>query len=483
MMQELLQRLKDESIRSDFLNQRNGACPVNKAELEFIEKFAQHVIPTRPEFSNEPSFFGSAKTSADHFSFVIDGRNRQFMDTGFTYEKARDLFNRIQSCGYWEKDVKIVEEIEESRAENDTPTDDFECKEERSDDVGDKSRPVSAPAPTQVPTPIFNGNVGMMPVQQQQQRLPHVHAPMARIPQQQPAPPSAASNVPLKTTVTAVENAYFNQMKYSQPQGQLLSNGLPIQQPPPQTEFAANFSFLQESELDTPAAPGSQQQKMPVNVIQTINQPKHSPVQHQQVSSSMTSQTYKSANFNPQSPMAYPPGLKVQQQPAPHIPVNYQASSQQQQHQQLNQPSTVSSSQVPSSQRPVNGGNQNPSFGGQSQTPPINQQQPTSRPAYPTMVPKAQYQQTQNLSNAKPTEQKPVADGSGDSLNTGESRNAPLEKEDYQQQPQIDTWTNETAAQSAGNFPSTRSSGSFNRNNRSSGGGGGGGGAKYNNYR
>ena len=43
MIEDLLKRLKVDSIRSDFLNQRNGACPVDSSELEFIDKFAQHV--------------------------------------------------------------------------------------------------------------------------------------------------------------------------------------------------------------------------------------------------------------------------------------------------------------------------------------------------------------------------------------------------------------------------------------------------------
>lgn len=533
MIQELLQRLKEDVIRSDFLNQRNGACSVNKVEMEFIDQFAQHVVPTRPKFSNEQSFSSSAKFSADHFSFLIDGRTRQFMDTGFTYEKAKELFNRIQSCGYWEKDVKFVEVVEDNRAENDTPnTDDFESKEEKSEEGGDKALSMSAPAPAQVPTPTFNGNVNQPVQEQHQQQHPQQHQrPMPRVPhhQQQQQRGSSKGQQNVKTTVTsvtAVENAYFNNMKYSQQQGQLVNNGLPVT--PSQNDFGTNFSFLQESELESPAAPGSHQ-KMPVHVIQTINQPKHSPVQHQQmqqqqVQPSMTTQNFKNANFHPQSPIAgqmYPPGLKVQHS---HIPVNYQQSPQ-----QLNQQTAVTSSQVPNNMIPKQQQQQQPSvnvnqasgYGNSSQTPPIQQQQ-ASRTAYPPMVPKAQYQQQKQLPNnnsqnlQKPMEQKSAvshkADGANDNLKSsdGTGRNVQMQekekqREDYQQQPQIDTWTNETAAQSGGNsnFPSRPSGGSFNRNNRAAGdratgdraagdrasgdrattGGNGNGGTKYNNYR
>lgn len=494
MIQELLQRLKEETVRSDFLNSRNKACRVDTAEMDFIDTFAQQMVPSRPRFSNEQSFSSSAKTSAEHFSNLIDGRNRQFMETGFTYEKAKELFNRIQSCGYWEKDVKFVEAIavEDNRAENDTPiSEDLESKDGKSES-GEKAIPVSAPPGAQVPTPAFNGSQSQSMIQQPQPQLQQ--GPMARGPRQQHQQASLpAQNAPLnlKTTLSAVENSYFNQVKFSQPQGQLAGNGLPIT--PSQNDFATNFSFLQESLLDS--SPSGSQQKTPVNVIQTASQPKNSPVQHQQMQ--QVQQPYNNANFHPQSPIAgqmYPPGLKVQQalqNSVSHIPVHYQASPQQ----QLNQQSAVPSSQVPPKmipkQQPVNG-SQVAAYGVPSQTPPIQQQhvQPTSRPAYPTMAPKAQFPQqlhnNANHQNVKPTEPKQQGaskkhEGSGDVTTNDVGRVQEKEKlqEDYQQQPQIDTWSNETAAQSGGSTNySSRSSGGFSRNNRSSGGG-----AKFNNYR
>jgi hypothetical protein len=463
MIQDLLQRLKVDTIRLDFLNQRNGACPINKAEMEFIEKFAQQVVPVRPNFSNEPSFASGAKASAEVFSFLIDERHREFQDTGYTFEKGKELFNRIQSCGYWEKDMKFV--AEESREVNDSPdTDYLEGKEEHSEETGVKI--LAAPAPTQVPTPTFNGNINnTMPVQQQMQQM---HLQKNRNTQQQA---TALSTIPanaqnMKTTVTAVENAYFNQIKYSHTQpstGQVMNNNNTMPIPATnQNDFGTNFSFLQDSELDSPAgAHGSQQQhKMPVNVIQ----PKH----QQQVP-----QQFNNANFHPQSPIAaaatvaagqaYPPGLKVQQMQntVSHIPGNYQASPQ-----QLNQQSAVPKTQVPShmipkQQQPSSSinGNQIPGYG--TQTPPTTQR-PAASAAYPTMVPSAQYQ-------VQPVDPK--------------NDEKEKQREEYQEQPQIDTWTNETAAQTGGNGSySTRSSGGgYNRNtNRSSTTAGG---AKFNNYR
>lgn len=450
MIQDLLQRLKDDAVRRDFLSGRKGACKIDKADLEFIDKFTKNVTPVRPEFSNESPFLNSAKTSAEQWSFLIDGRsNRQFADTSLTYEKGKELFNRIQSCGYWEKDVKVVEVTEESRAQNDTPsTEDLETKDEKPGSSDDKTMPVSAPTAAQVPTPTFNDNMNM----QHQQSLHH--APMARHPN--PVPSNGSANV------KAVEGTYYNQAKYSQ---QPMGNGMPVS-----NEFVAapNFQFLQDSELDSPAAPGSQQ-KMPINVMQTVNQAKHSPVQP-----SIPTQVYKNPGFYAQSPIAagqmFPPGLKVQQlqNTVPHIPVNYQPSPQQHS-QQAAAITQVPTNMIPK-QAPVNG---NPAGGylAQSQTPPVQQQmQSSSRPAYhPAMVATTQqYQQSpnnaqnlQNLMETKPTAT-PKAETEVKANEEGRRGHEKKEKrENYQQEPRIDTWTNETATQST-----NRGS---NRNNRSSG--------------
>jgi hypothetical protein len=243
MIQDLLQRLRVENIRSDFLHQRNGACPINKAEMDFIDKLAKQVLPIRPSFSNELSFANSSKASAEIFSFLIDERNREFQDTGITFEKGKELFQRIQNCGYWEKDVKVVEEVANNGNSND-----LEAKSE----VEAKS---AAPVPAQVPIPAFNGNV--MTVQQMQNN---------RHPQQAPMLPNAPQNAPnMKTTVTAVENAYFNQIKYSQQQG-----------PPTTTnDYGSNFSFLQDSAEDasdpakaptTFATAAVQERRLPLSV-------------------------------------------------------------------------------------------------------------------------------------------------------------------------------------------------------------------------
>lgn len=484
MIQDLLQRLKDVNVRNDFLNERNGACLVSPNEMNFIDEFAQKVVPQRPSMTSEQTFDNTAKVSAEYFCFVVDGRTKEFLETGLTYEKGRELFNRIQSCGYWEKDVKVVEQeaaplhVDEiSRADTGTPnsedmivtretlpTDDrIPCVVVHQQRVAHQQMlPVNPPAPNQVPTPSFNGNFNKhhrMAMEQQQQQ-----ASMARI----PAPMN------MKTTVTAVESQYFNQMKLSQQQHQTIGNVLPAVVPPP-SEFSSSFSFLQDSELEVQQKPqkkqhGSQsqppKQQKTVNVVQQNTQQ-----QQQQVNTAPIP-----SNFSP-SQMYPPPGLKVQ---PTHIPVNFQKQQ---------------STQVPPHMIPASIEQQQ------------KQHQPTTRPAYPpALVPtqvqtftnvksiEQQLHQQQQLQQQQQHHQQPVKakhDGPVDGIEGMTAHHDVIEKsshskdhDDFQQQPQIGTWTNETATQAGngnghtGNIAFPARSGGFSRSHRSSGGE-----KKFNNYR
>jgi len=499
MIQDLMARLKDESIRKDFLKGQNGACQVDAAEMEVLEKFARSVVTVRPSFSNEPNFSQSAKSAADFLSSTIDGRNRQFMETGFAYDKIKELLNRIQSCGYWERDVKIVvEKAPEPVAPK--QQEDSESADEKFDEPKNSKSVPSAPAPTQVPAPIFNG------APQQQQRGGRQTAQQ----QQQPPP------VP---TVSAVEHEYFNQIKYSQPQGPSAinnnnnNNGPTLTNPLQEVISSANFSFLQDSELDSPSnvvqLSGSQQQQQKLSSqkhIQRQNQP--SPQQQQQ----QQQQTYTNQNFHQQA--AFPPGLSLPQQQQQQmqntvpIPVNYQSNSATQVPTHMIPPQVISA-----------GGNQQisggyPVSGGLNQ----QQQQQQQQRSYQSMIPAGQFQQQQqqplhqqqqqaannmhnntNLQNVKHTEQQKSSTSVSQKPDVGlknvaaaeQPRHSPLvqekekSREDWQnqQQPQIDTWTNETATgkssspHSGGNSNnySSRSSGGFNRSGGNKYGGGGGG--------
>ncbi|KAL7018443.1 hypothetical protein ACKWTF_010757 [Chironomus riparius] len=541
IIQDILRQLKNEEIRSDFLNAQNGACLVEASEMDVLELFSKHTIPVHPMYSNEPSFVNSAKTAADLLSFVVDGRNRQFLETGFTFDKMKEIFTRIQTCGYFETDIKIVE-IEERPPESATPQSntDLDSKDENAiiEDVileqpainapsipSTSSSPSNAaanimpqaPLPTQVPNPtqLFNGGNNVQGINV----MPVMHAPIQVIPQP----------LPMKTTVTAVENAFYNQMKYSQPQqlnqqpqGPMINNNInananntnninnnnnnninnngnsnnEMQVVPPNRyieDFASSsISFLQDSLVEQIQS-GSQspQQKIPPNML---NQPpKHSNIQQQQQQQVISTQTYSSQTYNPPQQSApvqpqtthnFPPGLKLQQQQqqgnASNIPVSY---SQQHQPSSQTQQAPINSipHQVPAPQK-------------QQQHLMSKESTPQEAPHFQNIVAgSVQYQQQMptNIQNLQDVEQKalnahqPNVDVPSDkpTSETPDRKMHAVDKENNrsnewnpvnnQQQPQIDTWTND-------NSGGTNAGSGYNRFTRNRGAGGG---PKYNNYR
>jgi hypothetical protein len=519
IIQDLLRQFMDECVRNDFLNAENGACRVDENEMNLLELFSKCTIPVRPQFSNEPSFFNSAKASADHLSLVVDGKTRQFLDSGFSYEKIKDLFNRIQNCGYFEKNIQVVElsemqqqeqeqqqqqqlqqEAQERPAESDTPaSDDVECKDDKNDEMMTNSpnntsshHLPSAPLPTQVPNPLFNGGNGMM---QGIPSMPHnVAAPIQMIPnpqqQQQHQQQQSQNPVQMKTTVTAVENAFFNQMKYSQPQaGPIRTNEMMV---PPNRyveDFAtSSISFLQDSLVEQ-----QQQQAKLVNSSVNPSQQQQQQQQQQPTNQGITTQTFTNPNYPSHQPHHFPPGLKLQG--TQNIPVNFTQQSavavaSQAQQQAVAQNIIAKQSAVVVGATAAVVSQQQHSFPNMGSSPiQYLQQQPQ-----PTKLQNLQEVVEQKVppSNVIHPSQH-VGDLRGD--NGTPDRKMQLDKDtnnrttnnnnntnnewNNQQQPQIDTWNNDTAtAASSGNSQTGNSNYSrFNRNR------GSGTGPKYNNYR
>lgn len=520
-------------MQNDFLSGRNGACKVSVTELEFLNKFGKLMNPVRPAFSNETTFSNSVKSVAEHLCNVADGRPRPFADSKFTYDQIKDLLFKIQSCGYFEKNIKFVAEEKPIECEVVVAVDEQESENDDSEGkVEDLKDMVQAPAPSQIPAPTFAVTLPVVqsapiPVVQPQQMQPQ---------QQQNQSTGIASNNKNQppTTVRAVERAYFvhNQMKYVQqspPQQQQQHHQVPImpvqqQQQHPNKPLATNnpihdvissgnFFFLQDSELDTPAeVPLAKQQgnivSLPSTVVQTPQQqpPQTQHQQQQQPQSTISTQTFTNQNYHQQqqqhqqhqqqprdnvvhSIQIYaPPGLNLQPQGVPqqqqqhqqtaHIP-NYQSTQQHSTNQ-----SQASSQIIPNQQQKQ----QIAGFATVQSS--VNPQQP--RP-YPPILPPAHFQhmqQQQKTAQPLPNEQQTVQKLDTESLQSqpildSQTRSPSMQEQEkkrddwsaqQQQPPQIDTWTNETAngaPSTNSNYNSTRPSSGYNRSsgNRTSGGG------------
>ncbi|XP_017863377.1 PREDICTED: caprin homolog isoform X1 [Drosophila arizonae] len=101
VMQNVLSCFNDEQVRNDFVAGENGACKLEIADLEVIEKFCMDVQTRRPEIAEDVSFLATAQKAAELFAMTINARAKPYGDT--TFEKLRALFQQIQDCGYLDK--------------------------------------------------------------------------------------------------------------------------------------------------------------------------------------------------------------------------------------------------------------------------------------------------------------------------------------------------------------------------------------------
>ncbi|XP_058460301.1 caprin homolog [Malaya genurostris] len=110
MIQDVLKRLLDDSVQCDFRNGQNGACKISSEDLLLLEKLHEEIQPRRPTNTLESTFVSSVKHAADHLTAVIDGRNKPFGNSSYVHIKT--IITNVQECGYFEKDIIVIEKEE-----------------------------------------------------------------------------------------------------------------------------------------------------------------------------------------------------------------------------------------------------------------------------------------------------------------------------------------------------------------------------------
>lgn len=115
IIQDVLKRLTEESVRDDFRNGTNGACKIADSDILLLEQLYEETLAKRQKNTAEPTFVTTVKQAADHFSAIVDGRNKPFADV--TYVHLKNVITEIQNCGYFEKDIITVQEEETENVE------------------------------------------------------------------------------------------------------------------------------------------------------------------------------------------------------------------------------------------------------------------------------------------------------------------------------------------------------------------------------
>ncbi|XP_037032292.1 caprin homolog [Bradysia coprophila] len=272
VIQDILNLLTENEIRDDFLNGANGACQLEKNELDILDKFQSEVTPKHPNAPEEVPFRTAVQKSADHFLNTIDGKPREFGES--KYSDIKNIFKNIQKCGYFDKAAQppvtevisaettaISSDVEVQPLEQDTATETEIVPQDRKD-FHEAPAAANLPAPT-FPPPQPHLIPAQTPQIVQQVSLVQSMGPLVGMARAPPIPSSGQIHQHL-VDVQAVEQGYFKN-QYIRPIADVIGPG------------QGNFYFLQDSELDSPeVVPGNYpqpQQQQPPNSQISPNQP------------------------------------------------------------------------------------------------------------------------------------------------------------------------------------------------------------------
>ncbi|KAJ6646600.1 Caprin like, partial [Pseudolycoriella hygida] len=196
VIQDTLTLLTDNDIREDFLNGKNGACQLEKNELDILDKFQSEVVPKHPGSPDDIPFRTAVQKSADHLLMTIDGKPKEFGES--KYSDIKNIFKNIQKSGYFDKAAQPpVLEPEETSAETETASDFHE-----------------APAAANLPVPTFPPQPHLLPTQapqivQQVSIVPSI-GPLVGLPRVNAPPIPATGQIHQHLVdVQAVEQGYF----------------------------------------------------------------------------------------------------------------------------------------------------------------------------------------------------------------------------------------------------------------------------------
>ncbi|XP_031627989.1 caprin homolog isoform X3 [Contarinia nasturtii] len=279
IIQDILNVLKDESVRNEFLAGTNGACKIEQDEFDLLDSFAAKILPKRSTESGSVSFKNSCQKAADILSLTVDGKQKEF-EASTTYANIKTLLKNIQKSAYFEKlnqpqqqaenrielQENASEEISDVKSDDDaktviTPeeivveetTVNVEAGKVNNQGESGTIDYQEAPSASAVPVPTFTPQqphvVAAPGINTQQNLKPLPQVPVAAggsIPLSQ-VPPNHQIHTGQLPSVRAVESAYFKQHQYIQPMARPLAEVL----------GTGNFFFLQDSELDSPDVPNN----------------------------------------------------------------------------------------------------------------------------------------------------------------------------------------------------------------------------------
>ncbi|EEB11098.1 GPI-anchored protein p137, putative [Pediculus humanus corporis] len=241
-IQDVLQSIKTENVRQDFLEGQNGAVKLTEADFKVLDDLSTEILPKR--FSDDGTRFENDQfqKAAENFITIVDGKPKKL--AGSTGTKLKELIISIHTSGYFDRPAD-----EKASAPQDLNT--VKNEEEFTDT---KEMISNIIVPTQTST---EGNhLSIQNSGPVQNIIPGNHImpgaqPAMIPPNQHPILPPNVTNI-VPTPVSQVESGFFNAQGFKPPTA---PNAPPSNQNNRQINdviqnVAGKFSFLQESELD-----------------------------------------------------------------------------------------------------------------------------------------------------------------------------------------------------------------------------------------
>uniref|UniRef100_A0A2S2NV12 Caprin-2 n=1 Tax=Schizaphis graminum TaxID=13262 RepID=A0A2S2NV12_SCHGA len=103
--QNILESIKDESVKQDLLAGNNGAVQLTDDELSKLSHFSKMVSPKRRVEEGKPLFEDQLKTVSKHYMKLIDSKPN--IVAGTSYAHLKECLLKIEKSGYLNNIVKL----------------------------------------------------------------------------------------------------------------------------------------------------------------------------------------------------------------------------------------------------------------------------------------------------------------------------------------------------------------------------------------
>lgn len=234
-IQNLLDSMGSDAVRSDFKDGKQGALKLSEDNLNQLDELYKLICPSRDA---ETKYEEQLTLAADHIVNFLDAKDKEV--TGTTYKDLKTLVDKISECGYFQKKGEVAEEAGEAEAPEAAPVEEEESQEEEepaiqeeqqldftaSPEVQAPSQPLDTPA--ELPTPII----------EQQQPVASLDFGLGSDPQMLGS--QAQQAFPDQTGVPSEEDTFFTTANFSGPRpfNEIVSS------------VQGSFNFLQDSEIE-----------------------------------------------------------------------------------------------------------------------------------------------------------------------------------------------------------------------------------------